>query len=365
MENNKELPSKADRHVSYHEDMQEEQSPNMQMGMQMSSSACKIACSCACMQVNVQLHDIFLCKEGLSIRHINILSIIKQSFTPMSYKQIADILTTYFDLPSSPDSVRGILQRMKAKKLISAKFTRHGFARGNVYSCSSKICPHIPPFTVQAESKNPVHFAPSIDRIDRNLSTYSKSLILSDSANSESTPSARNKLEALSDEDITFFWGNLARSGFGKIQIGQIIQRLEQQGLSLDQVMQGLTHAEWDLEHNQMKDKSGELVKSPTNWVFQILARQGYYPRPHNFTSAKEQAELDTKQERERLEKLQEENDSKTFEEWLARLTEEEKSKFADEQKEKSNSTYTFPEGFLLRSYFREMQKQKVSFHSS
>ncbi len=106
--------------------------------LEMSNIVCNTqsicACKCVCMPNSERLHDFFLCKEGFSLRRVNILSIIKRSRIPMSFKHISEVLTAYFNIPSSPDSVRGVIQRMKQKKIISARFSRHGYLSGNVYS---------------------------------------------------------------------------------------------------------------------------------------------------------------------------------------------------------------------------------------
>ncbi len=57
--------------------------------------------------------------------------------------------------------------------------------------------------------------------------------------------------------------------------------------------MQGLTFAEWELDRQCMKDAKGNAVAAPLNWVFSILATQGYYPRPSGYVSPVEQAERD------------------------------------------------------------------------
>jgi hypothetical protein len=68
-----------------------------------------------------------------------------------------------------------------------------------------------------------------------------------------------------------------------------------------ERITQGLTHAEWEFTAGKMRDKSGKPVTSPVNWVFAILAKQGYYPRPQGYISPQEQVELDAVEEAKRL----------------------------------------------------------------
>ena len=65
--------------------------------------------------------------------------------------------------------------------------------------------------------------------------------------------------------------------------------------------MQGLTHAEWELEHGAMRDKSGAPVASPVDWIFTSLSKNGYYRRPAGYVSPQEQAELDAAEEAKRI----------------------------------------------------------------
>ncbi len=338
----------ADTHIK----VQASENTSTQLTTQECKQMNKLACNYACLRSDMQYATFLGCKNGLSFRQINLLSIIKNNPLPINYQQISKLLHWHFSIEASPDAVRGILQRLRRKNLIESKVFHSGFARGNLYSCSLKVCKDIPSFfelmsvqNVQTEAENFMQTNHSIDRIDRNINLS----ILNQTT-------AKIQLENFTDEDIALQWENLGKYGFGKSQIEQIIKNLEAQGSSLENVIQGLHHAEWDLEHKQMLDRNGELVKSPVNWVYRILAKQGYYPRPKNYVSPEEQVELDSKKSREALEKVQKENEEKEYSAWLSTLSDDDKERIISERKAQSNTNLTFPEPFLLRGYFKEQK---------
>ncbi len=345
---------------------------------------CKVACSYECTKFERYLHTDFTCPKGLSINHINILSIIKENRLPLSFKHISEILLLHFETELSQGAVRGVIERLKRNKLVTSKLSRLVNRRGNLYTFTYLVCEHIPQIdtylythfqklsNTKTDTNNSTLAEHSIkDRLDRNISYLSNGHVRKmefRECNSGivthkvdiSTITYKQKLLSLSDEDISFFWPHLQKSGFGKIQIEQIVSRLEQQSLKLDNVIQGLTHAEWDLSHAQMKDKHAEQVKSPMNWVFQILARQGYYPRPHNYVSGEEQAEMDIKLESERLAKLQKENASNAFNTWLLSLSEEQKKEIINTQRKNANTHFTFPDSYWLKLHFNTMKEASL-----
>jgi hypothetical protein len=95
-------------------------------------------------------------------------------------------------------------------------------------------------------------------------------------------------------------------------------------GKKPDKVIQGLDHAEYELENNTMTDKEGNAVKDPCSYVFNSLAKHGYYRRPSGYISPEEQAEMDAKKEAERLQKVAKEKKEAQFEAWKENLSEEE-----------------------------------------
>ncbi|ACV69788.1 helix-turn-helix domain-containing protein [Desulfohalobium retbaense] len=139
-----------------------------------------------------------------------------------------------------------------------------------------------------------------------------------------SSSSSEARLNQLTDEDIAFFWPKLHQSGFGAHQVQQIVQRLSKVDKKADKVIQGLDHAEWELDQGKMTDKEGNPVGNPCSYVFSSLAREGYYRRPSGYISPEEQAELDAKEEADRLQQLGKEKKESQFKAWKANLSEEE-----------------------------------------
>ncbi len=88
-------------------------------------------------------------------------------------------------------------------------------------------------------------------------------------------------------------------------------------------MMQGLYHADWELERGLMRDKEGREISSPVNWVFASLAKFGYYRRPEHYVSPEEQAKLDAEAEAKRLLEANRRAREAQFEAWKAGLGEE------------------------------------------
>lgn len=160
----------------------------------------------------------------------------------------------------------------------------------------------------------------------------------------------RERLEALAEEDIAFHWPELARAGFGTAQIRQIIQRREQVGEDVRHIMQGLAFAEWELARQCMKDAKGKAVEAPVNWVFRILASQGYYPRPPGYVSPDEQAERDREEIVKREQEAREARFTVEAEAWAAALSPDEREAILGP---KGGAWAVMPEAVRLRMHFK------------
>ncbi len=106
------------------------------------------------------------------------------------------------------------------------------------------------------------------------------------------TPSYTSPLLKLSEEDIGFYWSDLAKIGFGTGQIRQIHERLEKLGRVVDaelsaSITQGLTHANAALVLSDgiLTDHKGTPIANPRAYIFASLARDGYYTAPKGYLS--------------------------------------------------------------------------------
>jgi hypothetical protein len=133
----------------------------------------------------------------------------------------------------------------------------------------------------------------------------------------------RKKNLSISEERIQLTWPHLARHGFGVSQVDQIVQALAELGTAPDKVVQGLHHAEWELEHGRMLDKKGVPVADPCSWVFRSLARTGYYRKPPGYVSPEEQALLDAEETAKKLAATRQRAEQAEYEAWRAGLTPE------------------------------------------
>ena len=288
------------------------------------------------------------CDYGLSALQINVLALILHAGARVTpYDRIARQLAQEFDLVLTAESVRGVVTRLTVRGFIRRKLAREGTIRGVRFSpVDALICPHIVPVRadircgIRGEARSEPCASPSIlNEIERE-----KLSISSGKADQE----AISRLEALSDADVVFHWPALSRLGFGTHQIRQILQRLAQVHIGADKIAQGLTHAEWAINSGRMHDKSGEPVANPLHWVFTILARQGYYPRPEGYVSPEEQAVLDAGAEKQKLAAARQAHFEAGYTAWEAGLSEAERQTILTEQGHKFG-----PPHIMLKRHFR------------
>ena len=288
-----------------------------------------------------------LCPRGYSCMQIAILSVLRSPHEVLAYWQIAELLKAIYGLEVSEGAVRGAIERLARYKMLVKERSALGHIKGNRYAFKADPCPHIPSLAKIMES--PQHTGTDshtqleknatssiLDKIDR------KNLSIS----SNSTDEDRERLEALSEEDIAFNWPELAQIGFGTIQIRQIVEVRGKEQDGLKNIVQGLTYADWEFAHHGLRTKKGEEIKSPLNWIFSILLRQGYYPRPAGYISPEEQADLDRTAELVKQQEAREVRLEAEYKEWLANCT-------IDERKSIS-SQISLPEKAALRRYFVE-----------
>ena len=346
--------------------------PGVQAGVQPdvhpSTLACDLTCALASTLAPVRpgVHpgvqpeipddiDRIACRKGLSAAQVNIIGLllaIGPTVTP--YKQLSAELERVYSMIRSPGAVRRSVERLVNRGYLRRKQAKIGTCQGVTFTLIQEmLCPHIRPAgqclcaPVHPGIHPGVHpdagFVPSIleEKIERNILSIS----------SEKSQRYGALLESLSEEDVAFHWPELARVGFGTVQIRQIMQRRAQVGETLEHIMQGLTYAEWELSRQCMTSHKGEPVSTPLHWVFKILAAQGYYPRPKAYISPAEQAdrdrELTTRQEKEAREALL----LAESEAWAANLTPDERQAVLGPG---NGERSLIPEPVRLRTYFRQ-----------
>lgn len=289
------------------------------------------------------------CPLGFSEMQIAILSILKTSPPVIAYWQLAEALSV-FGLNVSEGAVRGALTRLfKYGFLVRGRAAR-GRMQGNRYAFTSDPCPYIIPYRDSDQSgMDSVMDSPVSYECNNSPSLFKEKTVRNSVwTEQHDRPGKTSALEHLTEQDLAFHWPNLFRQGFGTCQIRQIVQRLTQIGMGTERVIQGLTHAEWELEHGIMRDKNNEPVASPVNWVFSCLARTGYYRRPQGYVSPEEQAELDAAEEEERQKLVRESRRNSAFEAWLSGLSPEEKSAVTAPK----GHVWKIPEDTALRLHF-------------
>lgn len=292
---------------------------------QARSAPCNYACTDSAMQSGMK-SAVYIptkkgkCSKGFSILQINILSVLKGYPDILSYWQIAQIINERFPGNTTEGAVRGALERLYSHDFLIRTRARRAHLMGNRYAFANDPCAFIPAWSLRMESgtEPPTHSPPNhtpsiLKEIERKN--------LSISSNKEEEEHAWiMRLENLAEEDIAFHWPNLKRLGFGTHQIRQIIDRLAQVGKSTKNVLQGMTHAEWALEHDVMRAKEGKTIADPLGYVFSALAKNGAFRPPPGYVSPEESAEQDALEKSKRLKAAQEALLDAELEEWKQSL---------------------------------------------
>ncbi len=302
--------------------------------------------------------DPIRCMQGFSERQIDILGVLKDhSGTVLSYRHIAELVTKHYGLETTEGQVRGALYRLRTRKILTQQRGQKGRCKGNYFMFLGDPCEHIRPCSVKALAigvKHQAHVQESVD-LRQNGTLYS--LDQTDRQNLSNHGACRvddhilrGDAESLSEADMALYWPCLAAAGFGTNQLRQVTQRLQKAGITSQNVVQGLHYAEWDLAHGTMRTAKGEAVASPTNWTFSILVRQGYYPRPQDYTSPEEQAERDAQVERARLKELRDLRQKEEFMLWEEGLSQEEREHIIHDVTKGRGASDKTP----LRIFFKE-----------
>lgn len=290
------------------------------------------------------------CPRGFSGLQIAILSMLKAHQQVIAYWQIAELVSEHYLITATEGAVRGALERMYRRGFLLRTRATAGNLKGNRYAFTSEPCPHIRPYPA-VEFISPTHDHLETEEAETAALSILEKKDRKNLSISSQLEDDKIRLEALTEEDIKFHWPKLAGLGFGTDQIRQIIKRLAQKDYDtpLSNILTGLNHAEWEMERGLMKDAEGVPIRLPLNWVFNILAKQGYYPRPSGYVSPQEQAELDAAEEQKRVIAAQEQRLKTECDAWIARLSTDEQSAILGERA----SVIRMPDPVALRNHFR------------
>lgn len=326
-----------------------------------------LACRLACMQaksppelppgtppaVQKQLQK-NTCERGLTPVQINVLGILlRWHHKVLSHSQVSAELFTTYRMEYPPGSVKEIIARLKRRRFVSGRQTREGMIQGNKYTFAEEmLCPYINSSTPAPPPGTHAQMPPAMRPESKSSNTILEQLDRENLPNSSREEISIGLLEALTEGSIAFHWPSIAKVDFGTYQIRLIIERLAQVGASTQRVIEGLTRAEWELSHNGfLRDRKGNTVAKPLGYVFDILAREGCYPRPEGYISQEEQAVRDAEREAKAYSAALEARIAAEFEAWQVSLT-------SDELKRISPPTDidlgNHGRSALLRNHFRE-----------
>ena len=299
------------------------------------------------------------CPLGFSDMQIAILSVLKAHPPVIAHWQIAESVTSGYGLAATEGMVRGALERLLPRGFLVRTRAARGRVQGNRYVLSPEPCPYILQYGHNTNSGMEPSTEPATQSSENGplsiLKEKKERKNLSISSEEDASSLAIRRLEALTEDDLAFHWPNLAKVGFGTCQIRQIIGHLTKVNISLEKIIQGLNHADWELETGTMRDKSGAPVASPVDWVFTSLSRNGYYRRPAGYVSPQEQAELDAAEEAKRRTEACEARQKAEFDAWSAVLLPEERATITAPP-----GAFSMPEDTALRLHFKSHVWPKI-----
>lgn len=335
------------RRVEYHMEF------GTQLGMDLRTEPRTLACTLACMDSGKERSTEGQgllptrngrCPLGYSRLQIGIISVLKARSGTLAYWQITKEVQNKIGLQVTEGAVRGALERLGKYKFLVRNRSTRGRLKGNTYSFASEPCPYIRVCSKATDSRmesctqsaqiQPPSKSREIERESLSVFLDSDSRIL-----------------ALTETDIALHWPRLSKSGFGASQLDQIVEALRKLGKSSDHVIEGLTHAEWELEHGIMIGGEMKVVESPKDYVFKALARTGRYRMPKGYVSPEEMAIREATQEAERRARATQARVSAEFEAWWGNLSSEEVRALLPNY---SQQIFSVAAKALLLPYFRE-----------
>lgn len=218
------------------------------------------------------------------------------------------------------DSVKRILKLFKDRGLIDHKpviIKGHG------------RCTQITILNENADgTSRPIKSTQQNDTTTRLVEEHSKI----DRQNNNIYLSKENKILELSDDDIAFYWPKLKETGFGKHQLHQIIDRLKKVEKSVDSILVSLDYFEYELDQGNLKDKNGNQIENPCAYIFNALARHGYYRKPPGYISPAQQAAIDAEEVLKAEKAAEKRKMDIEFETWKLKLSDEKKEELRRKQ---------------------------------
>ena len=191
----------------------------------------KVACGWACVRAEMCSNErLPTCEKGLPLyKSISLPLVFRLGAKIKPYAYLARQLEAQFGMTRTPESIRGVVNRLAARGYLRHRLAREGTLRGVRFSVIEELlCPALVN-PVRAAACD-VHYAARSGERQTHQAIPSileekerKNLSISSQQEEDKT-----RLEALTEEDIKFHWPKLAGYGFSTDQIRQIIQRLGQ-----------------------------------------------------------------------------------------------------------------------------------------
>jgi len=176
-----------------------------------------------------------------------------------------------------------------------------------------------------------------------------------------------------SSEFRTYFPQLYERIGFGPSQVKEIIKARANAGDPIEDLVESLEHAEWELETcGHISLDNGQLADEPAGYLFSRLKKVGgYKPAPKGYVSMKVRALQDKKQRLDQECEALLEKEKAAFGLWIQKLSTKEKESIKrqvlKERKKQGNNSvsedFLGPESQWLFAYWREHIKDDENYY--
>jgi hypothetical protein len=167
-----------------------------------------------------------------------------------------------------------------------------------------------------------------------------------------STYTIKEKIMALTADDISRRYPKLAAHGLCPNQIRQFVSTLEKNDFSLTNLLPSLDHLNWELENGTLIDGTGKIVVKPLGYFYNSIAQNGYYRSPNGYVSPEDQIIFDQKNSAHAAKQAYDSAANDLFQLWMNSLESSEKEKILEKK--------FGPEVQYLRHYWNENHKESM-----
>lgn len=275
---------------------------------------------------------------------LNSNQILVLKFIIMNFKRIISYDEISIQVKIPRGTVRGNIKTLSYLGFIRPYPNRTGKIQGLSFKFNTKICKlfcevqglEFPLSLIGTPSAQTISTpTPSpCDQIERNTYTI------------------KEKIMALTPDDILLRYPKLTAYGLCPNQIHQFVSTLEKNNFPLTNLLPSLDHLNWELEHGTLIDGTGKIVVKPLGYFYNSIAQNGYYRSPNGYVSPEDQIIFDQQHSAHAAKQAYDSAANDLFQLWMNSLESSEKENILEKK--------FGPEVQYLRHYWTENHKESM-----